>query len=177
MKTLKYLVVAIVVLLFSCKNSNNKSSSGFVIESESVLQPNFPDAPRWIDDSEKLFQSDNYNKINSLCADLFEKYNILFMVHTVKEYKPFLSFNEYILALDESWADPSNNYVIIVISDAEMELRIINGTKTEEIVPSDFVENLINKLIIPHFRDGLYAEGVIAALTEYEILLSKINKK
>lgn len=176
MKSLKYIVIAVVVTFFSCKNSNNKSEQGFIVESDVMLQSNFPDAPRWIEDSEKLFQIDKYQKINDLCAELFEKYNILFMVHTVNEYKPFLSFNEYIIALDESWADPSNNYVIIVISDAEMELRIINGTKTEEIVPSDFVENLINKLIIPHFRDGLYAEGVIAALSEYDILLSKIIK-
>jgi len=176
MKSIKYIVLAVVVVLFSCKNSNKENESGFIIESDMMLQPDFPDSPRWIDDSEKLFAIDKYKEINELCVELFEKFNIMFMVHTVSEYKPFLSFNEYILALDEAWADPSNNYVIIVVSDAEMELRIINGTKTEEIVPSDFVENLINKVIIPKFRDGLYAEGVISALSEYNLLLSKIIK-
>lgn len=176
MKNLFILAIPFILLFYSCNNKTKDNKiDDFQVSINQKTDYKFIEAPRWVDDSENIFTKENKDKINKLSSYLFEKHQFMFLIHTLSEYKPFDSFNDYIFALDEAWADPSNKYVIIVLSHSKMELRIINGLETEKLISSSFSENIINTVLIPKFRDGLYAEGIILALNEYDKYLDQIQ--
>lgn len=165
-------LLVLLIIFISC--NNNKEAVDFgVNENEGVSAvPTLPDAPRWIEDSEDIFTKEQEDTLNLLCEEIFSLTKHIPMIHTVLSVEPYSSLNEYTSAIDKSWADGSNKYFIFIISDKLMEIRIIQGEVTEQIIPAEITNSILEKDVFPEFGKGNYYKGIIYALIKYkEILL------
>jgi len=172
--TLFFSLISILVIT-SCGNKNKSDDTvDFMNDGGEMLElPNLPDAPRWIDDSEKIFAIEEFENINTLCNFMFESTGHMPMIHTVVDYSPYSNLNEYAGAIDALWADKGQKYIIIIISDRLEELRIIYGELTESALNEDFTDRVMQNDMFPYFKTGNYAKGVENALQSYQRALSK----
>jgi uncharacterized protein len=169
-KNILFLVILIIFL--SC---NNNKTTDFPIEANEVISlPNIPDAPRWIDDGEDILTKEQEDTLNLLCGEIFDLTKHIPMINTVLSVEPYSSLNEYTSAVDNAWKDESQRYFIFIISDKLMEIRIIQGEITEQIIPAEVTNSILDKNVYPEFIKGNYYVGIANALKVYkEILLKK----
>ena len=58
----------------------------------------------------------------------------------------------------------TNNGLLILISRYDRKMAIATGIGTEKILTDAICKNIIDKTIIPHFKEGDYYEGVNSGL-------------
>ncbi len=158
------------MFVFSCVNKNNEPIDFMNDDSNVVIAPQLPDAPRWVSDTEEILNT-GIDSIQDLCNLIYEETGHMIMIHTIESYDPYDNLNDYTSALDLLWADDGKKYVIFIISDKLEELRIIHGEATETILPLDFTEMIMNRDMFPEFRNGNYSGGVLNALESYRQIL------
>lgn len=165
MKSLKYFVLLLIIA--SCNSNNPEKESEFVVVPDDVNEPVLPDAPRWISDEEQLFTIEDATAINQLSDSVFNTTACMIMIGTVRTYEPYVNFNDYTAAIDAAWADQSQNYLIILISDELMEVRVVQGEVVEKNLPLTFTDDVIQDILVPHFRSNDYAGGIKNAIQTY----------
>lgn len=66
------------------------------------------------------------------------------------------------------------NGVLIYVAIKDRKLAIIGDTGINEVVPSDFWDST-RDLLVTHFKDGKYVEGLVHAIEEAGKVLSSIS--
>lgn len=167
---MRLLPVFIFAILFAaCGNRSGQKDNNDFLEGQNgaMVLPVLPDAPRWMNDSENLFNETETDTLNKLCNSIFELTGHMPMIHTVAEIEPYSSLNEYTSAIDALWSDKGQKYFIIIISDALEEVRIIHGEITESKLPGDFTDRIMQMDMFPEFKQNNYFQGIHNALNRY----------
>jgi uncharacterized protein len=168
-------LASLLILICSCQSNHRKTESDFMTEGATQAFPDqFPEAPRWVDDSENIFSKSEKKSLNDLSNMIFEKTGHIPMIHTTRKIEPYTNLNEYTSAIDKAWADSGGRYFIIIISDQLEEVRFVHGEITESLLPPDFVDKVMQNDLFPEFKTGNYARGVEKALNSYLYILSSI---
>lgn len=169
---MRLLIICLSLLIVSCKNTSKEEKEDFMdTGGEEILMPDFPDAPRWVDDSEQILTKAEKDSMNKLCETIFSETGHFPMVHTTGSFEPYNSLNDYTGAIDQVWADKSQKYLIIIVSGKLEEVRFIHGEKTEPLLHPGFVDDLMQNEMFPEFRTGNFAGGIIRTLRRYNTAL------
>ena len=122
----------------------------------------FPDLTgRVVDDGGLLSESDKRELTANLKA-LEDKNTDQVVVVIVRSLRGY-SIEEYARSLGNYWGigtRDKNNGLLLVVAPNEHKVRIEVGRGLETVVTDNIAEEIIDKDILPHFRDGNYAAGI-----------------
>ncbi len=169
---MRFIALFLIIIVASCTNSNKKENNDFITDgAQDVLVPDFPDTPRWVEDSEKILSQAEKDSINAICEEIFSKSGHFPMILTTGNYDPYNNLNDFTAAIDKAWAEKSQKYFIIIVSRHLEEVRFVHGQKTELLIHSDFIDNIMQNEMFPEFRNDRFADGIILALNRYRNIL------
>jgi len=173
MKILLVVLMSAIILSCTSDKHSDKQHIDFLGADEHVLFSELPEAPRWVLDSEGVFDTNELMQLQYLADSMFFLTGHMCMIHTTESFKPFTSFNEYAYAIDANWGDEGQQYIIIILSIAMVEVRIVNGSKTEQMIPENFTDYIIQKVMIKEFSNDAYFEGIYKSLLQYIEVFNK----
>jgi uncharacterized protein len=139
---MRNLFIAIVFLTcFSCKHEETKN---FVVDRSNILD------------------SLQVAKLNALYLDHEKKTTNQMGLLTIDDISPDSSLEQFALkSFNELGIGRKdiNNGVLIVFSEPLHEVRITTGLGTEKVLTDDIVQDYIDNLMLPQFKQGKYFEG------------------
>ncbi len=119
----------------------------------------------WVTDMANLLDFDTKFKLNQMLSKLEHQNGTEIAVVTVPNTKPTPSPKQFATELFNSWGIGKkgiNNGVLFLISKSDHRVEIETGKMIEAILPNDKVGEIINKEIIPRFKQDDFAGGILA---------------
>lgn len=144
---MKKLVILFIMLSVSCKNEvHEKITHDFVVQDYSDL---FSE----VEEQKLLDKIINYQKLttNEIC---------IYTLDSVSSNKTILYHATTLANTLGVGTEEKNNGLLILISKNNREIAIATGTGTEKTITDPIAKTIIDKTILPKFRDNLYFEGV-----------------
>lgn len=152
-------------------NEIEKSASELTLETDSVLK--FPKSIGYVNDFENVFTSEQEIKLDKrIAAYELETTNEIAIV-TIDSIKPYENINDFATDLSNEWGigkKEKDNGLLILFSKSLREMRISTGIGTEKILTDEICKNVIDKTIIPEFKNRNYYNGIEKGLSELIIL-------
>lgn len=123
----------------------------------------------WTSDYEKIFTKEQINELDSIIAD-FEKQssNEIAIISIDSSWTTIEKFDNLTISIGEFWGvgkKDINNGIVIGISKGLRKIRISNGYGIEEKLTDEETKKIINDIIIPYFKKGMYFEGIKKGLS------------
>lgn len=87
-----------------------------------------------------------------------------------------IPIDQYALALGNGWGvghDQRNDGLLLVVAPNERQVRIEVGTGLEQVLPDEFCASVID-LMLPSFKQGNFAEGMIIGMVTLDTRLRKV---
>ena len=148
-----------------------KSASELTLENDSVLK--FPKSIGYVNDFENVFTSEQRIKLDKrIAAYELETTNEIAIV-TIDSIIPYENINDFATDLSNEWGigkREKDNGLLILFSKSLREIRISTGLGTEKILTDEICKSVIDKTIIPEFKNGDYYNGIEKGLSELIIL-------
>lgn len=124
----------------------------------------FPATDLFVNDYENILTQAEEDTLNKLIETHEQRTTDQIAIVTIKDYPaPYTDINRYSLDLANDWGvgtKEKNNGVLIAISTNNREIRIQTGTGTELRINDYVVKQIIDKYMIPKFKDSLYYQGI-----------------
>jgi uncharacterized protein len=166
------LIVSIVLNFLSCKKETNHNLNTEIKESK--IEPNsgllikYPKPIGSVADFEHVFTDKEISKLEKKIADYKNNSNnevIIVTANSIEPYQDILDFGNGLLKEWESGISENNNGLLILFSKSLGELSIITGLETGKKLTDEICQKVINKIIIPEFKNGNYYTGTNIGLT------------
>lgn len=140
---------------------------------------NLPAPSGFVNDFEKLFTVSEKANLESILSDYDSKTSTQIVIVTIDtSLVSSDSFDNYTLKLLRVWGvgqKEKNNGILIGISKAYRKVRIQNGYGIEKVLSNGDTKEIIDQVLIPHFREERYYEGVLEGVEEIERRLAKVK--
>jgi len=121
----------------------------------------------WVTDMANLLGSDTKAKLNQMISKLEAENGTEIAVVTVPDTAASATPKQFATQLFNYWGigkKDINNGVLFLISKSDRRVEIETGYGIEKILPNARVGNIIDQLIIPHFKQGDFAGGTLAGI-------------
>lgn len=119
------------------------------------LKQRVTDAANLLSDSEVAF-------LTNQLKDLEERKGSQLAILTVSSTKPE-TIEQYSIRVVDQWKigrEDVDDGVLLIIAKNDRKLRIEVGYGLEGAIPDAYSKRIINNIIVPHFRDGDYYQGI-----------------
>ncbi|MFN5458496.1 MAG: TPM domain-containing protein [Bacteroidota bacterium] len=158
----------------------------FVIVRGQNINQNFwdslPNPIGWVNDFENVLTPQEEKSLDSLIAE-YEKSTsteiaiISIPLNATTEER----FDELTLMIANKWGvgkQEKNNGILIGFSNGYRRIRIQNGSGIEKKLSNDLTSRIIDKTIVPYFKNGNIYKGLFEAIQEIKQVLDEesINK-
>ncbi len=132
--------------------------------SASAVQPKPPEKPsNYVTDLASILPSKDAESINSLFYELEQKTGAQILILTINSLEGD-SIESFSLSMAEKWkpgVKGKDNGILITVSLLDKKYRIEVGYGLEGILPDSLAGTLGRQLLVPRFREGKYAEGLL----------------
>jgi uncharacterized protein len=121
----------------------------------------------WVTDMANLLDSETKAKLNQMISKLEAENGTEIAVVTVPDTAASATPKQFATQLFNYWGigkKDINNGVLFLISKSERRVEIETGYGIEKILPNARVGNIIDQLIIPHFKQGDFTGGTLAGI-------------
>jgi uncharacterized protein len=121
----------------------------------------------WVTDMANLLNPQTKAKVNQLISQLEAETGTEIAVVTVPDTAPAPTPKQFATKLFNYWGIGKigrNNGILFLISKSDRRVEIETGYGIEKILPNARVGNIIDQLIIPHFKQGDFAGGTLAGI-------------
>ena len=157
----------LTLVLFCCSNN-------------SVPSDTFPQLIGYVNDYAEMIDPESETTITQLCENLDNQEIVQIAVCTIdsiplvkKEYK-----NEMVYATDlfnKSGIGRSgkNDGLLILISKNDRKAVINTGYFTEKVLPDSTAGRILDKSMIPEFKNGEFGKGIIQGIYEIERVIDR----
>ncbi|MDC8003067.1 TPM domain-containing protein [Aureisphaera galaxeae] len=129
----------------------------------------FPEPLGYVSDFEKVFTSIQTEKLEKRLANYEQETTREIAVVTIASLAPYEDINDYAKDLGNEWgvgkADSDNGLLIVLCKELRM-VRISTGYGTENVLTDSICQAVIDKTMLPYFREGNYYDGIEVALDE-----------
>ena len=151
-------------------------TAGFIspriyLETQAVTVQELPNPRRTtgssVLDQEQVISAETERQINSLITDLEQKTNTEMAVVTVNSSEPYNSLKEMATDLYNYWGigkKGNDNGVLFLISVRERRMEIETGYGVEGILPDAKVGAILNKYVVPYFKEDNYDQGILSGV-------------
>lgn len=121
----------------------------------------------WVTDMANLLDPETKATLNQIISNLEAKNGTEIAVVTVPDTAPADTPKQFATKLFNYWGigkTNKNNGVLFLISRDDRRVEIDTGYGVEKILSNTQVRNIIDQLIIPHFKQGDFAGGTVAGI-------------
>jgi uncharacterized protein len=121
----------------------------------------------WVTDMANLFDPETKAKLNQMIAKFEAENGTEIAVVTVPNTASSATPKQFATQLFNYWGigkKSLNNGLLLLISKDDHRVEIDTGYGIEKILPNAQVGNIIDQLIIPHFKQDDFAGGTLAGI-------------
>ncbi|NER09438.1 uncharacterized protein SAMN06265375_1011057 [Muriicola jejuensis] len=166
------IIIVCLFLFSSCNDSKSvKNSSDAEVKPE-LKEASLPDKFReplgYVSDFENLFTVQQISELEKRLSEfeLINKRKI--SIVTVDSIEPYEDILDFATHLAKEWGtldgDP-NNGLLILFSRSIGQISIVTGIETRERITDEVCEKVINKIILPEFKNENYFIGIDKSVT------------
>lgn len=136
-----------------------------------IIRKGYPDKPvGWMNDFEGIFSKQESEFVDSLCAAFEKETTIEIALVTVdSSFVTPDNFDNYIIRLGNLWQvgkKGKDNGIIIGICAGISKIRISNGYGIQRRISDSDTKMIIDKFILPSFKQNDYFSGIRKGLVE-----------
>ncbi len=147
------------------------NSSNAALIDTLILKKGYPDKPvGWMNDFEGIFSKEESEFIDSLCAAFEKETSIEIVLVTIDStFVTIDNFDNYITRLGNFWKvgkKGKDNGIIIGLCTGISKIRISNGYGIEKRMSDSETKMIIDRFILPSFRQNNYFDGVKKGIAE-----------
>jgi uncharacterized protein len=124
----------------------------------------------WVTDMAQILSPNTEAKLNQISTELNRQTGEEIVVVTVPETTPAPSLKAFNTKLFNSW-NLGKKGILFLVSKSDRRVEITTGYGIESILPHVQVSSIIQKEILPQFRQGNFEEGVLAGIKSLAIKL------
>ncbi len=124
----------------------------------------------WVTDMARMLSPDAEAKLNQLISELERQTGDKIAVVTVPETTPAPSSKAFATKLFNYWGTGKKG-VLFLVSKGDRRVEIETGYNIESMLSNAQVSDIIQKEIIPQFRQGSFEEGILAGIKSLVIKL------
>lgn len=151
MKNYFAITLAAITILISCGSAPKQGHR-------------FPPPTSFVNDYENILTQAEEDTLNQMIKAHKQLTTDQIAIVTIKDYPaPYADINRYSLDLANDWGigtKAKSNGVLIAISVNNRAVRIQTGTGTELRINDYVVKQIIDKYMMPNFKNGLYYQGI-----------------
>ena len=140
----------------------------------------------YVNDFASVMDESSKQKIERLAEIIKKTTGAEIAVVTVKSIEPYADIEEFSINLATKWGigeKGKDNGILIVLAMKERRVRIEVGYGLEGIIPDGLAGEIMDKSMLPYFRNGNYSIGLLKGVEavagiiakEYKVDLSKYN--
>jgi uncharacterized membrane protein YgcG len=132
------------------------------------LVDNAPKVLHRVIDLEDIFTRPEIDSLTNLCGDLSKSKSIFVYIVTIDDYFPDTDITDFSNRNREHWGQRGSfekGNVMIAISKSLRQIRISTSDISMKFLTDEKCSD-INKVIIPHFKEGKYFNGLVSGLNE-----------
>lgn len=122
--------------------------------------------PKLVLDLENKLTKNQIDSLSALAAQIIRDKNIYLYIVSIDDFYPDSTITDYANRYREFWAplpNPQKRVVLIVFSTTQRQIRISTGDiSMTYLTDAECAE--VNKVIIPHFKNNHYFEGLVEGL-------------
>lgn len=152
------------------KSENPKENAPKVeFSSYDFGESEFPKQKREVNDFEFVFSVEELEKLTIIIGEFEKKTSNKIAIVSIKSIKSYDDFDKYAVDLSNNWGvgqKGKDNGLTIVFSKTLRKIRISTGTGTQKILSDSFCKSVIDKTMIPKFKNGNYYEGIEKGLSQ-----------
>ena len=160
----KILILFLTLNLVSCKGSAQETENN-----------TFPTPIGIINDYGEVFTDSERTELSKVLYDYDIETTRQIVVVTIDSIKPYENIQKYATDLGNEWGIGTaerNNGLTIVFCKPCRQIGIATGIGTEIILTDEICKEILNKTIIPEFKNGEFYNGIKYGVTE---LIKKWN--
>lgn len=169
------ITIAVFGLLGSSIAQQSKRDS--LLQASRGLTVEIPSYIGFVNDFEQLFSAAEIDSLTRLVVRLNKELDIQLAIVTLDStYTNANDFDAFSLILAKEWGvgeAKKDNGILIAISKSFRKMRINNGYGIVRILSDEETSEIIQNVIIPHFKLGNYFEGTIAGIEEIKLRILK----
>ncbi|MBB3693685.1 TPM domain-containing protein [Sphingomonas sp. BK580] len=136
----------------------------WLISATAAAAQRFPALTGRVVDAAKLLDADQVRQLEQLSATVEQASSRQLVVATVPSLQGY-TIEDYGYRLGRAWGigqKGANNGVILLVAPSERKVRVEVGYGLEPIVTDAYASIVVNQTILPRFRDGDMAGGIVA---------------
>jgi uncharacterized protein len=134
----------------------------------------FPGYTGYVNDYANILSGETKDKITALAGEIEAKTTSQLAVLTIDTIAP-LDIETYAVKLFEKWGigqKGKNNGVLVLIAVKDRQARIEVGYGLEGAIPDALAKNIIEKSMIPFFKNGDYNAGILQSIAVISKLIA-----
>ena len=162
----------VLFLLFVCCFSFN---SAFAFSVDEINNPKTSCAECYVANQDLILSENTVNSLNQLLNDLNKKTGIEIAVVAI-EGDETTSARELSMELFDKWKigkKGKDNGIIVMLTKTSREVFIRTGYGVEGVLTDALSTRIVNKYMIPYFKQGKWDEGFLAGVSQIVSLLDK----
>ena len=128
----------------------------------------FPEHKGAVNDFAGVISSDDEQRIEAVCRQLWEKTGVAVVVVTIKTLGDDTYLEDYAVRLYEKWGigkKGENRGVLILNVTEDRKIRIEVGYGMEGLIPDGRAGEIRDRYLIPYLRRGEYGQAFYAAVS------------
>ena len=119
----------------------------------------------WVTDQAQMLSPQAERQLNQMIGKLEAQNGTEIAIVTVPDTLPYLTPKAFTTKLFNHWGIGKwgkNNGVLFMVSQGDRRVEIETGRGMQKILPNQFVKKIIDKEIIPRFKQQQYEAGILA---------------
>lgn len=160
------IAIQIILLFLSLNFVSCKSVSK---EKEKINKSSFPAPIGIINDFSHIFSQEQKAKLHKMLYDYEVKTTKQIVVVTVDSISPYTNMQKYTTDLGNNWGvglKKTNNGLAIVLCKPCKKIGIATGIGTQLILTDSICKQVIDKTIIPQFKNEQFYLGIEKGILE-----------
>lgn len=140
-----------------------------------LAQAKLPQPQGWVNDFSGVLSSSQKTQLEALLKEVESKTTAEISIVILNTVKP-LDIETYAVELFEKWGigkRAKDNGLLILVALKDRKVRIETGYGLEGIIPDALAKQIIERLILPEFKNNYYFEGVYKASLFIADILAK----
>ena len=129
--------------------------------------PNPREVDSWVSDTADILDAEQEARLDTLIGALNAETSVEIAVVTVHDVDG--TPKQFATALFNHWgigdAELNNGLLILLVTE-QRRLEMETGTGLDALLPSDWLQDMQELRMVPHFRAGDYGAGIVAGLEE-----------
>lgn len=145
------------------------------LTAQAQAESNIPSYRGYVNDFASVIDSADERAIGTVAQELDSKTTAQIAVVTLPTTKP-VSIEQYAVQLFKEWGigkKGKDNGILILMAVDDKTVRIETGYGLEGAIPDAVASQIINRIMIPQFKQGNYSKGLLLAVVSVAQLIAK----